>query len=760
MRSRHSVMLNFLLSYATILVVLLAIWIISFSYMRDNAEQNVVTANLSVLDQCQKLLDEKLSGIAQMAASIMAQPLIENYMFVEPPLKDADYGLLGRLLKVFPSYTVANPFVAQTLVYFHDSQTFVAPQGASTRGKLAYDFYLNYQGLDFESWKSRLKSTPSSGLWPSQTISVRGKTERYIAYVYTTMLSTIKNHTASIIALIPECSITANFQSLNELGASHYMLLDGDNQLLFSNREAGSLVPEAAGSVAGVRKFALYGEQALLIKVVSNKSGMASVAAVPYDVIEGKLEPLNRTFLAMFASAIVIGVLLSLLLVHFNTRPLKLLARKLRAHAGLHDPAFSYTSFDSSITNMLNMNNNLTQKLESQRNVLDLAFRERLFQRGFDSLNDLAEQSRAVSIQPAEARFAVFVIRIDEYVSGIQPENTELLRVFHIAVTETLKGIPGFGDLIHLIGMNKIAALYGWPGDTSLRARVPDIQQALNRVYIGEVRLHLSIGVSNPFNSLMDARLACEEADRALEYSGIETDAAVCYADIPACTLPYYYPIEKETQFMRLVRSGDEAEAMEVYAALFNRNFRQMTLSEQMLKQVTYDMKSTFIHLICDISGSTGANLSPLHTRLLALRSSDPAEQQMEVFQNAVKELCACVNEHKKEARSELAERIIAYIEAHCTDENMSLAGVADQFHLSQAYLSRLIKLHSNRTFSEYIEGMRIQLAKRYLLSSNLSINEVVSKTGYSSTNTFFKAFKRTYGMSPSTFRNAPPREN
>ncbi len=753
-------MLNFLLSYAAILAVLLAIWIVSFSYMRDNAEQNVVRANLSVLDQCQKLLDEKLNGIAQMASSIMTQPLVESFMFVEPPLRDSDYGLLGRLVKVFSSYTIASPFVHHTVVYFHDSRTIVTPYGASAREKLAYDFYLGYQGIGFEQFEALLKSSTGSGLWPSQTISVRGKSDRYISYVYTTMLSTIKSHTASIIALIPESTITANFKSLNELGASHYMLLDGNNQLLFSSNDFKALVPEAVGSRAGVRKLTLSGQQTLLIKVVSQKSGMASVATVPYSVIEGKLSPLNRTFLTMFASAVVIGVLLSLLLVHFNTRPLKLLARKLRAHAGGGDPGFSYTAFDSSITNMLNVNNSLTQKLESQKYMLDMAFRERLFQRGFDSLSDLMEQSLAVGIRVAEGRHAVFVIRIDEYVSGIQPENTELLRVFHIAVLDTLRAIPGFSSMTHLIGMNKIAALYGWPGERDLRVCMAEIQHALKRVYIGEVRVHLSIGVSNPFTSLLDVRNACEEADRALEYSGIETDTATCYADIPACTLPFYYPVEKETQLMRLVRSGDEAEALEVFTALFNRNFRQMTLSEQMLRQITYDMKSTFIHLICEISGSTGANLANLHSQLITLRGSDSIEQQSELFTGALKALCACVNGHKKEARSELAERIIAYIEAHCTDENMSLAGVADQFRLSQAYLSRLIKLHSNRTFSEYIEGMRIQLAKRYLLSSNLSINEVVSRTGYSSTNTFFKAFKRTYGMSPSTFRNAPPREN
>ena len=46
-----------------------------------------------------------------------------------------------------------------------------------------------------------------------------------------------------------------------------------------------------------------------------------------------------------------------------------------------------------------------------------------------------------------------------------------------------------------------------------------------------------------------------------------------------------------------------------------------------------------------------------------------------------------------------------------------------------------------------------MQTAKDSLLNTDMSIKDIVTLCGYLNSNTFFKAFKRTFGVSPSEYR-------
>lgn len=56
-------------------------------------------------------------------------------------------------------------------------------------------------------------------------------------------------------------------------------------------------------------------------------------------------------------------------------------------------------------------------------------------------------------------------------------------------------------------------------------------------------------------------------------------------------------------------------------------------------------------------------------------------------------------------------------------------------------------------SFSEYIEGLRIEKAKEYLSDGNMNINRISRQAGYSSAGVFGRAFKRALGCTPSEYQ-------
>lgn len=118
-----------------------------------------------------------------------------------------------------------------------------------------------------------------------------------------------------------------------------------------------------------------------------------------------------------------------------------------------------------------------------------------------------------------------------------------------------------------------------------------------------------------------------------------------------------------------------------------------------------------------------------------------------------------CININKKEEVEKLdlamdqAAGAIKFIQENYAEPEITLSLVAEKFHVSTSYLSRLIKQQTGSNFSDYITGLRIRQAKELLSSDKHMIYEVASMIGYSSQHYFCRIFKEHTGCSPSDYR-------
>ncbi|WP_029192524.1 response regulator transcription factor [Paenibacillus harenae] len=101
---------------------------------------------------------------------------------------------------------------------------------------------------------------------------------------------------------------------------------------------------------------------------------------------------------------------------------------------------------------------------------------------------------------------------------------------------------------------------------------------------------------------------------------------------------------------------------------------------------------------------------------------------------------------------NEQVRRIIAQIDASFT-EDLLFSELAAQFNISLGYLSQLIKRETGKTYSEYVTGKRLGLAKELLSDASLSVHEVVERIGYKDYFHFNKLFKKHFGLTPSKYR-------
>ena len=95
---------------------------------------------------------------------------------------------------------------------------------------------------------------------------------------------------------------------------------------------------------------------------------------------------------------------------------------------------------------------------------------------------------------------------------------------------------------------------------------------------------------------------------------------------------------------------------------------------------------------------------------------------------------------------------ITRYLQEHLS-EDISLSVLAEEFHLSAQYISQLFKSEIGVNFLAYLTNIRMERAKKLLLSTALSIGEISEQLGFGDYRVFTKVFKKSEGVTPSQYR-------
>jgi two-component system response regulator YesN len=106
------------------------------------------------------------------------------------------------------------------------------------------------------------------------------------------------------------------------------------------------------------------------------------------------------------------------------------------------------------------------------------------------------------------------------------------------------------------------------------------------------------------------------------------------------------------------------------------------------------------------------------------------------------------------EAEGKRIYKIISYLHEHIT-ESISLKKLAEEFFLHPAYISQLFKQETGLNYHDYLVRLRLDMAKKKLSTSDLSITQIAALTGFQDYRSLSQAFKRFEKTSPSMFKAA-----
>lgn len=112
-------------------------------------------------------------------------------------------------------------------------------------------------------------------------------------------------------------------------------------------------------------------------------------------------------------------------------------------------------------------------------------------------------------------------------------------------------------------------------------------------------------------------------------------------------------------------------------------------------------------------------------------------------------------NSYNNGKSSSILEDFKKYIESNYSNPHLNLDLVSNEIRISTNYLSQIIN-SNNLKFTEYTNQLRIEKAKEMIISSDYSqytITSIGLEAGFNSNASFYRAFKKEVGQSPTEFR-------
>lgn len=109
-------------------------------------------------------------------------------------------------------------------------------------------------------------------------------------------------------------------------------------------------------------------------------------------------------------------------------------------------------------------------------------------------------------------------------------------------------------------------------------------------------------------------------------------------------------------------------------------------------------------------------------------------------------------NRPAKAEKPELLDKVVSYIETHI-HEKITLADTAARFYVSESTIGQTFQKKMHVSFYHYVTQRRL-IAAKAAMPEEPNLELLGEKVGFSDYSTFYRAFKKEFGISPREYKN------
>lgn len=732
-RDNQALMLRTVTSYSIFLLIILILsfylYHSSMNNVRDSYNHQVESTFISNMELFEKDLD---------IMNVYCRQLLQNNDFrklmaydeAEGAFFDLGYKLATTLsTDVYPESLLP---IEEVYCYLPNTEYILSPNYFISAQRY-YDWMKRYSIEGYENWLKALTSPDSYYQFLPMNSIAPNYSKDY--FMYTINMNDL--FYSSVDAVV--CFVLER-EEFTELFDILYHQ-DNNGSLLVTNKENITILSIGDSFLQDSDTFASlkfhdnftdysYDSHAVTIGMYhSDSSGYTYYYSFPSFEHASNVSTQKFIYLSIFAACFILGSTLVVRFSRSNVQPIIELGNE------LHEAVEAQS--------------HLQEVVDNQRPIICNSYIRQLLSGMITSKEEVSYIKGYLGLEEENLIFnGLYIVAYNNTSDSSDTSQNEIMtsEEFHQTVLEALQNYFGLPLYYFRPADRTYGILLSCPSseEKDFIFKVHEIIVSLHNYLFDTYGIWLFAGIGRNTPDLMNVWESYQQAAEAASYIS-KNYFFFPYEFIKKDSNVFYYPAEISTKLIHFITTGNTPQVLELFNLIHQENIEERSLPINILKFLLSDIRNTLLKARFALP----SNVPKETIQLLDERFDQHVT--FKLCEDIALTLCELFT--IKTEDTDLIAAIEKYIAKNYMDPSMGLNKISDEFQISESYFSHLFKEKTGVNFSTYLENIRMREAARLIKETNISLNELYISVGYNNANTFRRAFKKTYGVTPSSMR-------
>lgn len=752
---RPSVYFILLLSYISVLLLTLSSNIIYYFQIDKQISARTEISRQLLLTQLQTSVESDLTGVKKMVQEIAFDKNIHQYAKGLP-------GFTGKELQsILSSRLYQKDIVYDCFVYIKETDQIVTPT-IKISSRQFYELMYTFENMSYEEFRKwYLDGIYFQEFMPLQELTLYSD-ESFLALplLQTFPVGTASEPLGQIICLVNAKKLFENVNLIHQSTGSDVYVLNENHVLITSSDNAPSLDVSAMDSASGGKTD----KNTIISKRTADTLGWNFIVRTPTALSLEENRYFLRNSLAIFAVYLAAGLILVHFLARKNYSPISEIHNLIRSNPVEDMPAArnanEFETIKGTLIHQFQRDKKLSGIINSQLPHVKRAMLDRMLKGLTTDYVQTMERFQEMGICFPNSFFLVISLEIAENSPFLRSgtdfeEDIFLARMVVSNVGEELFDPQFVSCYIDYEQMHCVFLLCPRQSEQTAEPAAMELANRLLEFLLQQFRIETCIGISTLRNSPEGIPLCFDEACKASRYGRLaQSEAPVFFSDLLNLETNYYYPAEMEYQLISSLKAGHFDQARTLVEKIFELNTQDKSLSPHAMRSLLFELDSTLSKQLDSIHIAKSEEPVP---RKEYSEGNEPVslEEARIRYLEMIDQICVQKMDEPALSKPEkLASSIASYIDEKAGDQWIDLNTLSEAFHVTPQYISNIFKKYRNQNIKDYISKTKLECAKKLILTTDMSVNEIARHLGYAGEIGVIRLFKKYEGMTPGDFRN------
>ena len=710
----------------------------------------------SVAVQTSRELDEKLLNIRNYYLQIMEDD--EIIWALENEISYSDYSHISSIMELLSGNGIVSDYISGYSFINMDTGWVI-----SNKGMYPYESVINKEDVEelFDYGSDSFGRNYWS--WRIEETSVDMLESGWRNTVETGSLALVLKAPNSWRNMYGMVIVNINLQELlgsGREGGWKLAVVDGEGNTVYTTDERFAS--------AGAELYAENGgeqPQAVNTGKYIISGGRSSVLGwICYMGTEWNLAGTTSRFVMLAVSAVLI-LTICMVVINLLYKPISALAQRVSGDGTEKERSAIWGSelvhIAEKVEGLVDSNRAMEERIGEQENELLELFILRMI-RGETSAEEVEEYLGRQKIWTGGGIYSAvsMILRFGEEVEGSDAREQEIC----MEIAEELPGeIRSMLPVPPVYYQRSVVFFVHGEDQTELLDRVMEVYSSLQKYVLEQYQLNISVGVSAAAGKISEVRNAFRQSVSALNDSD-SGEGEGAYGKISACS---FYLAEEggrvmdrrleneyESGMHAAVLSGDKERAYQVMNDLVRYlKTERMDRGEAImyLLQITNAVIMSAMEAGVSVHSLLTEEISVVYQRIIQFYDYEKIRRYIK--KTVIDPVMVSVGAVRETKAYTIMEQIRRLIEERKGDITMAECAEALDYH--PTYIWKILKMETDKSFSDYLEEYKIDYAKKLLKETDKTVAEIASELNYTNAQNFIRFFNRVVGMTPGKYRRS-----